>query len=165
MVLSCVTSVLTSVVAAMGMKCTHFARGSTIKSALALSGGTGFLCAGLLCLITVSWTTNDVVMDFYDPFFPTGMRYEIGLAVYLGFASACLSLLGGLVLCWSSRDGGRQNPVRLRMSPPSSPRLPPVSNTPHPPAPLYEPPQAQKANHAPSLLSLSSNGYRLNNYV
>ncbi|XP_013866948.1 claudin-14 [Austrofundulus limnaeus] len=162
MVLSCFTSVLTSLVAVMGMKCTHYARGSVIKSALALSGGVGFLCAGLLCLITVSWTTNEVVMDFYDPFFPIGMSYEIGLAVYLGYASACLSLVGGLVLCWGSREDRGQNPVHLRMSPPSPP---PVLNNTYASAPLDERPQAVKDNHAPSLFSLSSSDYRLNNYV
>ncbi|XP_037831869.1 claudin-14 [Kryptolebias marmoratus] len=165
MVLSCATSVLSSLVAVVGMKCTRFAQGSVIKSTLVLSGGVGFLCAGLLCLVTVSWTTNDVVVDFYDPFFPSWTRYEIGLAVYLGYASACLSLMGGLVLCWSSREVRRQNPVHRRLSPQSSPPLLPVFNNTYPSAPLYERPQALKDNHAPSLFSLSSSGYRLNNYV
>uniref|UniRef100_A0A3Q2P945 Claudin n=1 Tax=Fundulus heteroclitus TaxID=8078 RepID=A0A3Q2P945_FUNHE len=87
MVLSCVSSLLASLVAVMGMKCTHFAQRSVVKSPLVLSGGVGFLCAGVLCLVTVSWTTNDVVMAFYDPFLPSGMKYEIGLAVYLGYAA------------------------------------------------------------------------------
>uniref|UniRef100_A0A3B5PW36 Claudin n=1 Tax=Xiphophorus maculatus TaxID=8083 RepID=A0A3B5PW36_XIPMA len=91
MVLSCISSVLASLVAVMGMKCTHFAQHSVVKSPLVLSGGVGFLCAGLLCLATVSWTTNDVIMDFYDPFLLSGMKYEIGLAVYLGYASSFLT--------------------------------------------------------------------------
>ncbi|XP_072253809.1 claudin-14-like [Leuresthes tenuis] len=160
MVLSCITSILASVVAVMGMKCTHFARRSVIKSLLVLSGGIFFLCAGLLCLVTVSWTTSDVIMEFNNPFLPSGLKYEIGLAVYLGYASACLSLSGGLVLCWSS---GGDRPLRLQRSQPSSP--PPAFNNIYHPAPLYKPPEALKDNRAPSLCSLSSNGYRLNNYV
>ncbi|XP_029386865.1 claudin-14-like [Echeneis naucrates] len=163
MVLSCITSVLASIVSVMGMKCTRFARGSLIKSPLVMSGGICFLSAGLLCLVTVSWTTNDVVMDFYDPFLPSGMKYEIGLAVYLGYASACFSLSGGLVLCWSSRDGRSQGPPYMQRNQPSSP--PPAFNNIYPPAPLYKPPEALKDNHASSLCSLSSSGYRLNNYV
>ncbi|XP_035808791.2 claudin-14 [Amphiprion ocellaris] len=163
MVLSCVTSVLASVVSVMGMKCTRFARDSLIKSPLVLSGGICFLCAGLLCLITVSWTTNDVIVEFYDPFLPSGLKYEIGLAVYLGYASACLSLAGGLVLCWSSSADRSRSPLLMQRSQPSSP--PPPFNNIYPPAPLYKPPEALKGNHAPSLCSLSSNGYRLNNYV
>uniref|UniRef100_A0A668W1S3 Claudin n=1 Tax=Oreochromis aureus TaxID=47969 RepID=A0A668W1S3_OREAU len=87
MVISCLTSVLASLVSVIGMKCTRFARGSLIKSPLVLSGGICFLCAGLLCLVTVSWTTNEVIKNFYNPLIHSGMKYEIGLAVYLGYAS------------------------------------------------------------------------------
>lgn len=163
MVLSCITSILASVIAVMGMKCTHFAQRSLIKSPLVLSGGVCFVCAGLLCLVTVSWTTNDVIMDFYDPFLPSGMKYEIGLAVYLGYASACLSLTGGLVLCWSSKVDSSRSPPYAQRNQPTSP--PPPFNNLYPPAPLYKPHEALKDNHAPSVCSLSSNGYRLNNYV
>ncbi|XP_062258947.1 claudin-14-like [Platichthys flesus] len=163
MVLSCITSVLACLVSAMGMKCTRFARGSLIKSPLAMSGGICFLCAGVLCLVTVCWTTNDIIMDFYDPFLPSGLKYEIGLAVYLGYASACLSLSGGLVLCWSSCGDRSRSPPRIQRSQPSSP--PPAFNHIYPPAPPYKPPEALKDNRTPSISSLSSNGYRLNNYV
>ncbi|KAM4730987.1 claudin-14-like [Anableps anableps] len=165
MVLSCISSVLACLVAVMGMKCTKFAQRSVIKSPLVLSGGVGFLCAGLLCLVTVSWTTNDVIMNFYDLLLPSGMKYEIGLAVYLGYASSFLSLTGGLVLCWSSRSSRErsQGPLHVQTNQPSSP--PPAFNNLYPSAPLYRPPEALKDNRAPSLCSLSSSGYRLNNYV
>ncbi|XP_077436296.1 claudin-14-like [Vanacampus margaritifer] len=163
MVLSCVTSVLAIVVSVMGMKCTYFAQGSFIKSPLVMSGGICFLCAGLLCLTTVSWTTNDVIIDFYDPFLPSGMKYEIGLAVYLGFASSFLSLCGGLVLSWSSKGERSQRRPQRQRSRPSFP--PPYNNTSYPPAPPYNPPEALKGNRAPSLCSASSSGYRLSNYV
>lgn len=163
MVLSCFTSVLATSVSVMGMRCTHFAHGSLVKPLLALSGGICFICASLLCLVTVSWTTTDVIMDFYDPFLPIGLKYEIGLAVYLGYAAACLSLTGGLVLCWSSSGSRSQSPPHMQRNQPSSP--PPAFNNIYPPAPLYKSPEALKDNHAPSLCSLSSSGYRLNNYV
>ncbi|KAF7670354.1 hypothetical protein LDENG_00252270 [Lucifuga dentata] len=167
MVLSCLTSVLAAVVSVMGMKCTRFARGSVTKTALALSGGICFLCAGLLCLVTVSWTTTDVILDFYDPFLPSGMKYEIGLAVYVGYASTCLSLIGGLVLCWNSGSArsSRMPPPMQRIQPSSPPPPPPVFSTIYPSAPLYKPPEALKDNRASSLLSTSSSGYMLSNYV
>lgn len=165
MVLSCVTSVLAALVSVLGMKCTRFARHSIIKSPLALSGGVCFICAGILCLVTVIWTTSDVVMEFYDPFLPAGFKYEIGLCVYMGYAAACLSLVGGAVLCWSSsiEARSRRPEFHTQRSQPMSP--PPAFNNIYPPAPPYKPPEALKDNRAPSLTSLSSNGYRLNNYV
>nr|XP_020470076.1 claudin-14-like [Monopterus albus]XP_020470077.1 claudin-14-like [Monopterus albus]XP_020470078.1 claudin-14-like [Monopterus albus] len=161
MVLSCVTSVLASLVSVMGMKCTRFVHSPLMKSLLALSGGICFLCAGLLCLVTVSWTTNDVMMDFYDPFLPLGLKYEIGLAVYLGYASACLNLTGGMVLCWSSSGDRSRCPSHMDRN--QSP--PPAFNNIYPPTPLYKSSDAQKDNHAPSICAPSSSGYRLNNYV
>lgn len=157
MVISCVASVLACPLSVMGMKCTCFARGSSLKSLLALCGAISFLFAGVLCLATVAWTTRDMVMDFYNPFFQ-GMKYEMGLAVYLGYASAFLSLMGGLLLCWSSRSDGSRRSVRRRMNTLSSP--PPAFNHIHPPAPPYKPPEALRDNHAPPPRS----GYRLDDY-
>ncbi|KAM9803605.1 claudin-14-like [Syngnathus typhle] len=164
MVLSCVTSILAIVVSVMGMKCTYFAHGSLIKPPLVMSGGICFLCAGLLCLTTVSWTTNDIIVDFYDPFPHNGMKYEIGLAVYLGYASSCLSLCGGLVLCWSSRGERSQRRPQMHRGRSSAPPPPYINNS-YPPAPPYNPPEALKGNRASSLWSASNSGYRLNNYV
>uniref|UniRef100_A0A1A8MZS8 Claudin n=1 Tax=Nothobranchius pienaari TaxID=704102 RepID=A0A1A8MZS8_9TELE len=137
-----------------GMKCTNFVQSSGNKSALVLSGGVGFLCAGLLCLIPISWTTNDVTTDFHKPFFSGGMRYEIGLAVYLGYASACLNLTGGMVLCWSSKGDETKTHPYLQTRQPSSP-----------PAPPYKPPEDLKDYRARSFSSLTSSGYGLENYV
>ncbi|XP_028292815.1 claudin-14-like [Gouania willdenowi] len=164
MVLSCLTSALATVASVMGMKCTRFAQDSSVKSAVVLSGGISFICAGMLCLITVSWTTHEVVQDFYDPFLPSGFKYEIGPAVFLGYVSALLCLFGGLVLCWSSTKDRPQRPAYShRKYPPSSP--PPAFSTTYPPAPPYRPHEALRDNRAPSLWSVSSSGYRLSNYV
>lgn len=152
MVMSCVLSTLASVVAAIGMKCTRCAKGSPAKNVFAVFGGVLFVLAGLVCLIPVSWSTNDVVTDFYNPMLPNGMKYEIGQALYLGFVCAALSILGGVILCASCQHTANNlayNP------PPRSTRA----------APSYRPPMAYKANHTSSLSSASHGGYRLNDYV
>lgn len=95
----------------------------------------------------------------------TGMKYEIGMAVYLGYVSACLSLMGGAVLCWNC-EGRPRNPLHLpRHRHPCPPLVFNTINSPNTPAPPYYPPAALKGNYAPSRTSLSSNGYRLNDYV
>ncbi|NWV49501.1 CLD14 protein, partial [Daphoenositta chrysoptera] len=149
MVLSCLLAVLAAGAAVVGMRCTHCAEGSPAKASIAGSGGIGFVAAGLLCLVPVSWSTNDVVMDFYHPTLPAGMKYEIGQALYLGFVSSALTMLGGALLCASCLD--------------KEPPFPPHSGT--GPPPFSGAPSASKGNHAPSLASASHSGYRLSDYV
>ncbi|KAG9349368.1 hypothetical protein JZ751_027811 [Albula glossodonta] len=154
MVISCVASTFAAIISAVGMKCTRCARHSPTKNAMAAGGGICFLAAGFLCLVTVSWTTSDVVRDFYNPLLPSSLKYELGQAVYVGFVSAGLSLAGGAILCLSCGDSHDRPPYR----PP-----PPVAF--QQPAPAYRPPAAYKSNYPPSRFSASSNGYRLNDYV
>ncbi|NXH37806.1 CLD14 protein, partial [Dicaeum eximium] len=149
MVISCLLAVLAAGVAAVGMRCTRCAEGSPAKAAIAGAGGLGFVAAGLLCLVPVSWSTNDIVMDFYNPTLPAGMKYEIGQALYLGFVSSALTILGGALLCTSCLGN------EMLFQPRSGPGAPPSSG----------PPSAPKGNHAPSLTSASHSGYRLSDYV
>ncbi|NXM77331.1 CLD14 protein, partial [Serilophus lunatus] len=150
MVVSCVLSILACGISVVGMKCTLCAKGSSAKASIAASGGIVFVVAGLLCLVPVSWSTNEVVTDFYKPVLANGMKYEIGEALYLGFASASLTLLGGALLC---TPGGNEAPFQPQ---PGS-----LRNS----APSFRPPAAYKGNHASSLTSASHSGYRLSDYV
>ncbi|CAM4428537.1 claudin-14 [Caretta caretta] len=153
MVISCLISTLACVVSVIGMHCTRCVKGASAKNSLAVSGGIFFILAGLICLVPVSWTTNDVVTDFYNPMLPNGMKYEIGQALYLGFFSASLTILGGALLCSSCQSAG--NNIPYQPQPRSTTRA----------APSYRPPTAYKGNHASSLTSASQSGYRLNDYV
>ncbi|XP_015216990.1 claudin-like protein ZF-A9 [Lepisosteus oculatus] len=154
MVISCVLSALAAVFSSVGMKCTRCARGSSAKNALAVGGGALFVVAGLLCLVPVSWSTNDVIRDFYSPLLPNSMKYEIGQAIYVGFVSAGLTITGGLLLCLSCVE--TRNPAAYHAR---------AHNGMQRPAPACRPPAAYKANHNPSCSSASSSGYRLSDYV
>ncbi|NWY36787.1 CLD14 protein, partial [Sylvia atricapilla] len=145
MVISCLLAVLAAAVAVVGMRCTRCAEGSPAKASMAGSGGVGFMAAGLLCLVPVSWSTSDIVVDFYHPALPAGMKYEIGQALYLGFLSSALSMLGGALLCASCLGSGAPFPPRAGALPSSA--------------------SVPKGDHAPSLTSASHSGYRLSDYV
>ncbi|XP_025933461.1 claudin-14 [Apteryx mantelli] len=153
MVISSVLSALACALAVVGMECTQCAKGTSAKTPTAVAGGVAFILAGLFCLVPVSWTTSDVVADFYNPLLPSGMKYEIGQALYLGFASASLSILGGALLCASSLCAGS-----------SAPRPPRPGGVPRA-APSCRPPAACGGNHASSRTSASHSGYRLSDYV
>ncbi|KAF6721758.1 Claudin-14 [Oryzias melastigma] len=111
MVISLVLSILAVLLAVLGMQCTVCLDSSgALKSRMAGAGGSLFLAAGLLALIPVSWTTHEVVQTFYQPNVPASMKFELGECLYLGLASALISMLGGGLLsvsCCEERDGGR----------------------------------------------------------
>lgn len=111
MVVSVLLSVLGVAVATPGMQCTLCLEGSgAAKSRVAGAGGGLFLSAGFLSLVPVAWTTHEVVQTFHSPTVPAGMKYELGECLYLGLASALISMLGGGLLgvsCWEEHEGGR----------------------------------------------------------
>lgn len=111
MVISVVLSVLAVAMAALGMQCTLCLEGAgAVKSRVAGAGGGLFLSAGFLSLVPVAWTTHEVVQTFYSSNIPAGMKYELGECLYLGLASALISMLGGGMLsasCWEEHEGGR----------------------------------------------------------
>ncbi|XP_043927729.1 claudin-14 [Protopterus annectens] len=150
MLISCVLSILACIVAVIGMKCTNCAKNS--KTVFAIFGGICFILAGLMCLVPVSWTANDVIRDFYNPMLPNGMKYELGQALYVGFVSASLTVIGGCLLCASCSDS--RNNVRYP---------PPQRSQRH--APPYRPPAAYKNSHTPSRSSASRSGYHLHDFV
>lgn len=111
MVVSLVLSVLAVALSALGMQCTLCLDGSgAVKSRVAGAGGGLLVAAGFLALIPVAWTTHEVVQTFYRPNVPASMKFELGECLYVGLASALLTMLGGGMLCVSccdQRDGGR----------------------------------------------------------
>uniref|UniRef100_A0A8C5HNS7 Claudin n=1 Tax=Gouania willdenowi TaxID=441366 RepID=A0A8C5HNS7_GOUWI len=102
MVISLVLSILAIVIASLGMQCTLCLQGNAeVKSRVAGTSGGLFLFAGFLALIPVSWTTHEVVQTFYQPNVPSSLKFELGECLYIGLASALVSMLGGGMLCVS----------------------------------------------------------------
>ncbi|XP_003970945.1 claudin-2 [Takifugu rubripes] len=113
MVISLVLSILAIALAVLGMQCTVCLEGlGAVKGRVAGVGGGLFLTAGFLSLIPVAWTTHEVVQTFYRPDLPSSLKFELGECLYVGLASALMSMLGGGMLCVScseENDGRRRN--------------------------------------------------------
>ncbi|XP_075054331.1 claudin-14 [Mixophyes fleayi] len=153
MVTSCVLSLQACVVSVYGMKCTQCAKSSSAKRLIGVLGGILFLLAGLTCLIPVAWCTSDVVQDFYNPALPYGMKFEIGQALYVGFISGALTVIGGIMLLFTScQKTVDQVPY---VYPSRTIRREPTTR----PSPV------RKTSHRPSWSSVSHHGYHIDDFV
>ncbi|TFK04883.1 Claudin-1 [Platysternon megacephalum] len=89
-------------VAVTGMKCMKCMEDDEVKKMrMAVFGGVIFLIAGFAVLVATSWYGHRVAQDFYNPFTPINTRYEFGQALFIGWAAASLTILGGAFLCCS----------------------------------------------------------------
>ncbi|XP_051895161.1 claudin-19-like isoform X1 [Pristis pectinata] len=117
MIVSVVFGFIGIIVSVVGMKCTKVGDNNPLtKSRIAISGGVLFLMAGLCTLVAVSWYATNVSNEFFDPLTPVNARYEFGSALFVGWASASLTILGGSFLCCSCPNEERRSQSYYRSS-------------------------------------------------
>lgn len=112
--------VISIIVAAFGIllgiaggKCTNFVDDQSSKAKVAIASGIVFICAGVLILIPVCWSANTIIRDFYNPLLTNSQRRELGAALYIGWGTAGLLILGGGLLCSSCpRKSENEYPVK-----------------------------------------------------
>ncbi|XP_004856907.1 claudin-20 [Heterocephalus glaber] len=97
MVLACVLSVLGICISIVGMKCTHLGGDQETKSQASFAGGVCFMSSGISGLIPTVWYTKEIVVTFLDPTASESNKYEPGGAVYIGFISAMLLFISGIL--------------------------------------------------------------------
>ncbi|XP_077368127.1 claudin 15-like a [Festucalex cinctus] len=99
MIVSLLLGLASMVVSLLGLKCIKIGSAQDAsKAKMAVTGGILCILAGFCCLTAVSWYASMVVQDFYNPLY-MGVKFELGVGLYLGWGAACLSVLGGGLLC------------------------------------------------------------------
>ncbi|KAM5165542.1 claudin-15-like [Mantella aurantiaca] len=101
MIIALILGLISCLISLFGLKCTKFGSSDEYtKGKIALSGGLIFIVAGLTCLVAVSWYAASITQQFFDPLYG-GIKYELGSALYIGWAGSLLAILGGSFLCCS----------------------------------------------------------------
>nr|XP_026249610.1 claudin-20 [Urocitellus parryii] len=127
MVLACVLSAFGICTSTVGMKCTHLGRDRETKSHAAFAGGVCLVSAGVSGLIPTVWYTKNIIANFRDLAVPEGNKHEPGGALYLGFISAMLLFISGIIFCTSYiKKNPEAWPSRPRQEP--SPPIQPENN-------------------------------------
>ncbi|NWR94670.1 CLD4 protein, partial [Furnarius figulus] len=74
---------------------------NSTKTRFLMVSGALFIVAGILILIPVSWTADNIINRFYNPMVPEALKRELGAALYIGWVSSFLEIFGGIILCRS----------------------------------------------------------------
>ncbi|XP_036443760.1 claudin h [Colossoma macropomum] len=120
-IISIILAVLAVMISIMGAKCTNCIEDEASKAKVMIVSGILFILAGILQLIPVSWSSNTIIQDFYNPTLLSSQRRELGASLYLGFAAAALLIIGGALLCCTCPPREkRYKPAKLGYSAPRS---------------------------------------------
>ncbi|XP_075343154.1 claudin-4-like [Odontesthes bonariensis] len=98
-IISVMVGVFGTLMAVVGGKCTNCMQDEVSKAKACIVSGVIFIIAALLILVPVSWSAHAVIRDFYNPMVIAAQRRELGAALYIGWGSAGMLLLGGGLLC------------------------------------------------------------------
>ncbi|XP_036375106.1 claudin-like protein ZF-A89 [Megalops cyprinoides] len=85
----------------VGAKCTSCLKQDGSKAKVVILGGVICIVAGVICLIPICWSAATTISDFINPLLTETQKRELGAAIYIGWATSGLLIIGGAVLCTS----------------------------------------------------------------
>ncbi|XP_070831789.1 claudin-10-like [Chaetodon trifascialis] len=89
-----------STFALIGMKCTKIGGTDKNKARIACFAGVNFILSGLCSLSGCSLYAHQITSEFFDPTF-VALKYELGVALFIGWGGSVLCILGGSMFCFS----------------------------------------------------------------
>ncbi|XP_067421753.1 claudin-8-like [Emydura macquarii macquarii] len=100
MCVAMILSVIAFLIAIIGMRCTQcVGDNKQVRSNILLAAGIIFILTGILILIPVSWTANNIIRDFYNPAVHAALKRDLGAALYLGWVNSAFLIIGGAIFC------------------------------------------------------------------
>ncbi|KAG7502802.1 claudin-10-like isoform X1 [Solea senegalensis] len=92
-----------SIFSLVGMKCTKIGGTDKSKARIACFAGVNFILSGLCSLSACSLYAHRITSEFFDPMY-IAQKYELGAALFIGWAGSILCILGGSIFCFSITD-------------------------------------------------------------
>lgn len=115
MVTCIITAGLGLLLCVVGSKCLKCVEKENTKAKIRMGAGALCLLAGLLVMVSVSWVTHNIMQGFSSRRIPSVQKGKMGAALYIGWASSGLLLLGGpLLSCNCSPLTDRRHSVRYQ---------------------------------------------------
>ncbi|XP_073707912.1 claudin-10a [Garra rufa] len=90
--------------ALVGMKCTKIGGSETTKARITCLSGLHFILSGICSMTACSLYAHRITSEFFDPLF-VKQKFELGAALFIGWAGSVLSILGGFIFCFSMTEG------------------------------------------------------------
>ncbi|XP_029436861.1 claudin-10-like isoform X2 [Rhinatrema bivittatum] len=94
-----------SIFALVGMKCTKIGGSDSTKAKVTCFAGIVFIFCGLCAMSGVSLYAHRITSEFFDPTF-LAQKYELGAALFIGWAGSSLCIVGGAAFCFSMLEEG-----------------------------------------------------------
>ncbi|XP_033003780.1 claudin-10 isoform X1 [Lacerta agilis] len=95
-----------SIFALVGMKCTKIGGSDQTKAKIACLAGLVFILCGLCAMAGCSLYANRITSEFFDPTY-IAQKYELGAALFIGWAGSALCIIGGSIFCFSIAENNK----------------------------------------------------------
>ncbi|KAK7883061.1 hypothetical protein WMY93_029235 [Mugilogobius chulae] len=106
----------------LGAKCTSCLKKEASMANVVIISGCLIILAAILDLIPVCWSAAYTITDYQNPLTIETQKREIGASIYIGWASAAILLIGGIILTTSCP------PQRPMYYPPPKPAVYPYAS-------------------------------------
>ncbi|XP_076837182.1 uncharacterized protein LOC143482650 [Brachyhypopomus gauderio] len=85
----------------VGGRCSSCLKNESSMAKMVILGGALCIVAAVICIIPVSWSAAYTISDYYNVLTPTSAKRELGGCIYIGWGTAAILIIGGVVLCSS----------------------------------------------------------------
>ncbi|XP_026886119.2 claudin f [Electrophorus electricus] len=129
----------------IGGRCSSCLKDESTMAKLVILGGVLCLVAAIICIIPVSWSAAYTISDYFNVLIPNSDKRELGGCIYIGWGTAAILIIGGILLCSSCPPQEDVYPKNTGMYPYQSPMMRPAG--PYVPVRTYSPSVAYTGNY------------------